>query len=235
MKRMFAIAIALAMLLSAAALAEAADYTGLWYLNDITMEGMSVTPSAFGLEITLELREDGSVTYTSNEEVSEGTWMAEDEAVTVTVGDEPLTLALREDSLVSESDGISMVFGKQLAEVEVFAPAMPVAAAAEDYVGSWKAFKINMDGDYIDTVLLGEEITAAIEGTTITMNGFAFTGDVIETAYVDGALAFEAEDPENALYGAVKAQMLEDGTLSLTLSANDSAFELIMNRIEAEE
>ena len=60
MKKLFAVVIALAMLLSAAAVAEATDFTGMWYLNNMEMEGMTVSAAEFGMEMTFDLKEDGS-------------------------------------------------------------------------------------------------------------------------------------------------------------------------------
>ena len=65
MKKLFAIVIALAMLLSAAALAEAADYTGVWYLNAMEAEGESYSPATFGIEMSIELKEDGTAAGTT--------------------------------------------------------------------------------------------------------------------------------------------------------------------------
>ena len=249
MKKLLAILLAMAMLLCAVALAETVEaveeaaepdpaeaFVGVWYLNEMQMEGMSISPASFGVEMTIELKADGIAVGNSvqGEEVEnkEGTWAVEGDTVTVTIDDEPMVFTVQEGNLVADSDGMVMIFGTEKVEAEIFEPAAArTDAAEEEFAGAWTAFKINMDGTYMDAALLGEEITATIEGTTVTLNGFLFDGDAFETQYADGALAFSVEDPESALIAGIKAQLLEDGTMALTITASEDLV-LIMNRAE---
>ena len=211
-------------------------FVGVWYLNEMQMEGMSISPASFGVEMTIELKADGIAVGNSvqGEEVEnkEGTWALEGDTVTVTIDDEPMVFTVQEGNLVADSDGMVMVFGTEKVEAEIFEPAAArTDAAEEEFAGAWTAFKINMDGSYMDAALLGEEITATIEGTTVTLNGFLFDGDAFETQYADGALAFSVEDPESALIAGIKTELLEDGTMALTITASEDLV-LIMNRAE---
>ena len=98
MKKLFAVVIALAMLLSAAVVAEATDFTGMWYLNNMEMEGMTVSAAEFGMEMTFDLKEDGTVDahQARGEETDDkqGTWTAEGDTVTITVDGEAMEFAL---------------------------------------------------------------------------------------------------------------------------------------------
>lgn len=252
MKKLLAILLAMAMLLCAVALAETAEtveaveeaaepdpaeaFVGVWYLNEMQMEGMSISPASFGVDMTIELNADGTAVGNSVQgeetETKDGTWTLEGDTVTVTIDDEPMVFTVQEGNLVADSDGMVMIFGTEKVEAEIFEPAAArTDAAEEEFAGAWTAFKINMDGSYMDAALLGEEITATIEGTTVTLNGFLFDGDAFETQYADGALAFSVEDPETALIAGIKAQLLEDGTMALTITASEDLV-LIMNRAE---
>ena len=241
MKKLLAVMIALAMLLSAAALAEAADYTGMWYLNQMESEGMVYAPADFGITMSLELKEDGTAVSTQGQgdqsETGEGTWTIEDEGIAVTIDDATESFVLEDGSLIGEADDMKMTFGREPVEVEVFVPAEPKAdAAVEDYAGNWVAFKIDTGEAYVDTALLsGQEfdmsVAAAIEGTTITINGIVFNDEVVEAEFADGALTFAAEKPDEVMLAGVQAQLLEDDTMRMTLTiADDMSF--IMQRAE---
>lgn len=227
MKKLFAIVIALAMLLSAAALAEAADYTGVWYLNAMEAEGESYSPATFGIEMSIELKEDGTAAGTTamgaENETKDGVWEIDGDHVNVTIDDSTLAMTLEDGALIGESDGQKMVFGREKVEVEVYVPAAPKAdAAVEDYAGKWVSAKIGTEGIYMDAAALGLDFTAAIEGTTITLDGILFPSEAIEATFADGALTYAVEDPENALLAGLTAQLLEDGNMSMMVTFSDS-------------
>ena len=228
MKKLFAIVIALAMLLSAAALAEAADYAGVWYLNAMEAEGESYSPATFGIEMSIELKDDGTVVGISSmgggeAEPQAGVWEIDGDHVNVTIDDSTLAMTLEDGALIGESDGQKMVFGREKVEVEVYVPAAPKAdAAVEDYAGKWVSAKIGTEGIYMDAAALGLDFTAAIEGTTITLDGILFPSEAIEATFADGALTYAVEDPENALLAGLTAQLLEDGNMSMMVTFSDS-------------
>ncbi len=233
MKKLFAIVIALAMLLSAAALAEAADYTGVWYLNAMEAEGESYSPATFGIEMSIELKDDGTVVGISSmgggeAEPQAGVWEIDGDHVNVTIDESTLAMKLEDGALIGESDGQKMVFGREKVEVEVYVPAAPKAdATVEDYAGKWVSAKIGTEGIYMDAAALGLEFNANIEGTTITLDGILFSSEAVEATFADGALTYAAEDPENALLAGLTAQLLEDGNISMLVTFSDS-MEFIM-------
>ena len=239
MKKLFAVVIALAMLLSAAAVAEATDFTGMWYLNNMEMEGMTVSAAEFGMEMTFDLKEDGTVDahQARGEETDDkqGTWTAEGDTVTITVDGEAMEFALTDGNLVADADGIKMILGREKIEGEAYVAGEPRTDAAEaDYAGAWNAFKIFSEGLYMDAAVVGfDDLTATVEGTTVTLNGFLFENEAFETALTDGALTYAAEDPDTVMISGIQAQLLQDDTLRLTLTASDDLV-FIMTRAEAE-
>ena len=230
MKKLLAVALALALLL--AACAEAADVAGTWYLNALVMNGATVSPAAFGVEMSITLKEDGTaIAATTNEAGSgEGTWSIDGDEVTVVIDDQPLALALRDGELVADLVAQTMIFGREKAVAETFEPAPPVAAEIEDFDGEWETFQVCISGTYYDTAVLDEAITASVKGGTVTMNGFLFSDTQFETALQDGTLVFRAEDAESVLFDALTLRMLEDGSLSLTLNTGADDVVFILRR-----
>lgn len=233
MKKAFAILMALCMLLSAAALAEAADYTGVWYLTTMETEEGSFAAADFGMEMSMDIKDDGTVATAGNlTEGQEGSWVSEGEGITITIDDSPMTFALVDGNLVGEQDGQKMIFGRE--KIEGYAPAEANAEATEaDFAGNWITFKYGFDSAYMDADIVGIDVSAAIEGTTITLNGLYFDNTVIEAAFADGALTYTAADPDSEIVASVAAQMLQDDTLCLTLDMGGEVA-LIMNRAEVE-
>ena len=236
MKKLVSVILALAMLLSMAAIAETTDYIGVWYLNKLAMEGMELSASSMGMEMTMEIKEDGTASLNGvvegEEQVEEGTWTLEGETLTVTLDESGMDFTLVEGNLVAESDGLSMIFGREKVEEEPFVPAEPKADAAEaDYAGAWVSFAMDMGGMYMDPALFGMGLNASVEGTTLTVDGFLFSNETYELTFADGALSFKAEDPESVMIAGITLQLLEDDTMSITMTSSDDLV-LIMKRAE---
>lgn len=84
MKKIFAMMLALCMMLAAIPVLAETDFTGTWHLN---MVGLTCA--------TFELKADGTCEGTSaasTEKKLSGTWTAEENAVTLTIGEQPLGL-----------------------------------------------------------------------------------------------------------------------------------------------
>ncbi len=238
MKKAFAALVILSMLLSAVAVAEAADVTGTWYLISIESEGMAFNPSDFGMSITMELKEDGTaLSATSGEDdTAEGTWKMEGDKVTVDIDDSPVEFTLADGKLSAEQDGMTMVFSQEEPVADTFTPAAPVEAEEADFAGTWTAVKIGLEGQYYPVSILGGDVTATIDGATITLDGFLFSGTSMPLEFADGKMAFSGTDEESGATLGVAATLLEDGMLALDLDAGDQgAFTFYMNRAEAAE
>ena len=193
MKKAFAALLVLSMLLSAVALAEAADVAGTWYLVQMEQGGQSFNPADFGMEMTLDAgrgRHRHHGRHDRRGRPSVGTWTIDGTTVTVTIDDQPLDFALEDGKLTASQDDMTMIFSQEAPDVEAFVPAEPVEAAVEDFAGTWKAEKIGLEGQYYDVSLLGADITATFEDTTITLDGFMFSNQSLSLEYADGALSF---------------------------------------------
>lgn len=238
MKKAFAALLVLSMLLSAVALAEAADVAGTWYLVQMEQDGQSFNPADFGMEMTLELAEDGTATMnsTSETEPSVGTWTIDGTTVTVTIDDQPLDFALEDGKLIANQDELVMTFSTEAPVGETFAPAAAIEAAEADFEGTWQAAKIGLEGQYYDVSILGADVTATFKGNDITLDGFLFSGQTLSLSYADGALSFSGSDEKSGIEMGIKATLLEDGMMALDLDAGEQgAFTFYMNRAEATE
>ncbi len=238
MKKAFAALLILSMLLSALAVAEAADAAGTWYLIEIQSEGQSLSPADLGMSMTLELKADGTVTATTSmdDEVGEGTWEANGDKVTITINDDPQEFTLADGKLTADEDGMIMVFSQEEPAANAFTPAAAVEAEEADFAGVWTAERIGLEGQYYPVSILGADVTATIEGTTITLDGFMFSNTSMPLEFADGKLSFSGSDDESGITMGITATLLEDGMLALDLDAGESgAFTFYMNRAEASE
>ena len=237
MKKIFAMLLALAMLLGAMAMAEATDVTGTWYAVEMIQGDQSINPAEMGLEITMTLNEDGTATMNGAGDPSEGTWTFDGETLTIQEeGADDTVMTYADGNLTMGDDSMTMVFSQEAPEAEVFAPAAAVEAAVEDFAGTWKAEKIGLEGSYYPVSLLGADITATFEDTTITLDGFLFSNTSIPLEYADGALSVSAADEDSGMAMAVQATLLEDGMLELNLDAGETgAFAFYMVPAEAAE
>jgi len=235
MKKLTAIILTLALLIFPVALAESADFLGTWYLNEMTMGDNVLSPSALGMDMTLELNEDGTAVLASPTEEAarqEATWKLEGDVVTVTVDGEDMTLSLQDGALKGEQGGMGMNFGREKVETETYQPAEARADATEaDYAGNWQAAYMDMDGTYLPASMLGMDLTAVIEGTGMTLNGmYGFENNAYEAAFSDGALVHQGGDDE--MYTSITAQLLEDGALRMTFMSGDTPLVLFLEKAE---
>ena len=236
MKKLLVFALSLALLLSAAAFAESIDYTGVWYLTSLEAEGVTYSPADFGMEMSIEINDNGTATGTTfmggESETVEGSWLFGDVGITLTLDGDPADFVMEDGVLSAEQDGMKMVFSREKPEVEAFVPAAPKAdTAVEDYAGSWTAVKVCYEGNYLDTSVLGFGVNVTIDGTALTVNGFPFEEATFETEFADGALSYTIESSEEEMISGVSARLLEDDTISFTITASEEV-EFILVRAE---
>ena len=107
---------------------EPEEVLGTWYLTELSFEGVSVPASMFGMNITIELLEDGSAVLTAvqenflgmdtedeseadteeeseedNAEIIMGSWTIDGDYLYVDDGEEPMPLLLEDDALITTS------------------------------------------------------------------------------------------------------------------------------------
>ena len=86
MKKGLSILVALAMLLTLAvpALAEAASVAGVWTMTAMISSGVEIDPVSMGMEMSMDLAEDGTGTLTAFGVGSEVTWTFDGATLDVT-------------------------------------------------------------------------------------------------------------------------------------------------------
>jgi len=217
MKKIQTLAIAfiltLAMLCTAALALEPADILGTWYLNAMEVDGMSMNPAMFGMELAMTLEEGGTARMQmSGEDDTMGTWVIDGDEVTIEMDGEGLVFTIEDGNLVASEDEMKMVFGKEQAEdtsAEI-APARTDAVLA-DFNGTWNAYLADFEDMKLPIELLGIEVTLVIEDGNVVMtvseDTLELAGDVSE-----GILMATGEDAGEAVTMAFSLH--EDGVLS---------------------
>lgn len=130
------------------------EVTGIWYLNSMNMNGTEVSPSAMGMELTMELKAGGEAvlitSYDSDDTVEEdnGTWKIEDGNVVLTdSSDAEMVFTYEAGNLMSEEDGTAMTFGMEKTEAEQFEPGKVVEnPELSDFNGTWNATMVDLFG-----------------------------------------------------------------------------------------
>ena len=159
MKKLLSLLLALAMALGMTAFAEAADYLGYWELTGAEASGIAVDLSALGLEMTMELYEDGTCTLVAMGETEEGVWVETENGIAVTDADAAtMEMVLTEDgALATEQDGVTLLF--TLAEY-----AMPLSGlTVADFNGDWTFVYAETMGQLIDAASAGVEMRIVLQ------------------------------------------------------------------------
>ena len=246
MKKLTAMILTLALLICATALAESADFLGTWYLNELDFGGSILAPSVMGMDMIMEINEDGTALLSLEGEEGESqaaTWTLEGDVLTMTVvtegdeevaeGEDTMTMTIQDGVLVAEEGGMGLNFGREKVEAEVYQPGAPVADAADaDYAGQWQATYMDMNGNYIQAALFAMELTVTVDESSMTLTGmYVFDNDALDITYVDGALTHEGKEDE--MYGSIIGQLLDDGTMQLSFLVEDGdPLVLIMEKAE---
>ena len=104
-KRLTALILAVMLLLAAAAHAEAGGLAGTWYLSTVGMGGSVIPASTMGMDMTMQLNEDGTAHLELMGEPQDGTWQAEDGNAVVTVDDTAVTFVYADGIRVGRLTG----------------------------------------------------------------------------------------------------------------------------------
>ena len=189
MKQKLALLLTCLLLAAPLCAAEEASRTGVWVLEDISLEAsLEDGPLAFaydiaegGGEVKLTLEPDGSahvsvtegildaasLSYFTGWEVDAESWAMDGENVLVTApSGAVLTLTPEEGALCARQQGATLRFVRP----EEAAPAAIRAdATLGDFAGSWTAVSADMFGLGMSTDMLGMYMSADIEGNAITL------------------------------------------------------------------
>ena len=221
MNRIFAILLALLVLLSSAALAEAEPVdpapdpaAGDWFT------------SVEGVPVTLSLAPDGGYTLvlpTALGAPQAGTWVLDDGFVRLDDGS-ALNL-VNEELLIWTANGL--IFTREDPALYVPADLLP-DAGLELYAGYWRCAFVDADGVALPAEALDEATDLYIENATVALGGPRF-GDIFWTfAFEGGALAADVNGQSVAL------ALQQDGFLRLTI-VGDAPATLYLQPVLTEE
>lgn len=215
---------------------EAADAVGTWYLNVIEMNGASISPETMDMEMTMTLNEDGSaILVASGQDDATSTWKIENSELLVDDGVTVSTMTLVDDALVTDMYGMTMTFGKEKAEIPVveISPARVVTDVAE-FDGTWKGVYVDYMGTLLPLAILEMDLTLAISGGMVQQVGMMSDSQndtqVATGELVDGALLVTMGEGETIR--TVTMQLHEDGTLSYSMTTDDTTGIIYCERIE---
>ena len=132
---------------------EEKDVIGTWYVNELSMgEGASFHPGAMGMEVTVDIKEDGKMETTSSvygeePEVDESEWKIENDKLLMTYSDQ-------------------MILSQEKEEYEPYVPGKPVEnPTMKDFEGEWsctlmEAFGMQMP---VNADFTGFEMSMSVE------------------------------------------------------------------------
>lgn len=237
MKKGLSVLVALAMLLTLAvpALAEAASVAGVWTMTAMISSGVEIDPVSMGMEMSMDLAEDGTGTLTAFGVGSEVTWTFDGATLDVTDPDGTVSFELQEDgTLRADISGMETIWSSGAADSPEAAPVETPAVATdvEDgaAVGVWQLASASAANIAVDLQAMGLEILIefAEDGTcTMTTNGVSETGAWTQ----DGANISMTDDASGT---ELVFQMLEDGTLLVDLQGMQMIFTYVGEAIEVE-
>lgn len=188
MKKLLSLFLALAMMLGLTAFAETAiDYTGYWELVETAVAGVSVDPATLGLEMSMELYEDGTCALIAQGETETGAWVATENGVAVTDADNiTMDMVLQEDgSLLTEQEGVTLLF----AQMEYALPMAGLTVA--DFNGDWTFIYAETMGQVISAEAAGAEMRIVLQ------DGMGHIDIVDPTGTISADAICEVEEIEN--------------------------------------
>ena len=218
MKKLFAIILAMALLLCGAAMADeaATEISGRWELTGMTRGNQTVDAAALeaaGMTMIFDLYADGTLDAVNGNEQMPGEWTVSGNCVTISLEGDPLDFYLVNGQLQSDdSIGFVMILTRT-GDVEQ-------AAAPEDLVGRWELTGAIMGEEVKDAGALAEMgVTMTVElyadGSASGENGFTLA---------EGSWAADGETVTITLAGSEMPFLLQDGQLR----SNDGSDEVII-------
>lgn len=204
MKKVFAVVLALLLMLCAAAVAEEISYEGYWGLTSITMAGVSVDPSTLGIDAAIAIYADGTcgMTIVSGDSSTNetGTWVATETGLSMTdeSGDvQELTYA--DGTLSMEEAGMTMVFALEESSEPLS------GLTLEDFRGQWSFaylellsyaytpeemgfnMTIDLQGETAHIDITTEEGTESVDGLCEMEDDAGYYGSLLYVSLLDAA------------------------------------------------
>ena len=151
---------------------EEKDVIGTWYVNELSMgEGASFHPGAMGMEVTVDIKEDGKMETTSSvygeePEVDESEWKIENDKILMTHNDQTEECEYKDGKITLTADGTTMILSQEKEEYEPYVPGKPVEnPTMKDFEGEWsctlmEAFGMQMP---VNADFTGFEMSMSVE------------------------------------------------------------------------
>lgn len=158
MKRLYALLLALTMVLGCAAVAEeTADYVGYWVVTSTEINGKTYDPAALGVNAYMELYADGTCLLVAMDEMLDGTWTVTPTGITTTDADGDAAVYTYVDgALMVEEDGCKLFFTPE-------AYTMPLGGLTlADFEGDWVFTYVEVGNEVYYADELGVEMTLSI-------------------------------------------------------------------------
>lgn len=158
----------LAVCVFASALAlDAEQVAGTWYLTQVEMGGEKLLPDEVGVDISIELLEDGKANLISAGNATAGTWSVDGEKVIVADPGNNLIVFTGDGHQLSTVIGDTpMVFGRESVRHE--RPVAVVAESAEEFYGYWESKYYFTATKFVEMDTLGIALQIHIDEEGIT-------------------------------------------------------------------
>lgn len=207
------------------------DVTGEWYLISVEANGREVPASAMGLEMTLSMREDGTLSLLEIEDGEEddadteaGTWELDGFEGTALIDDDRYELSVFGESLslleIDDDDTYYLNFGREK-PAEVTISPVKEDPALEDFDGTWEAKSIELFGISTPCEEIGLSCTLTISGGEITCDMITVNEETGEEETLNCTLKGDLEDEVLSVLGGEEEdyidfslQLHEDGTMT---------------------
>lgn len=192
MKKLFAMLLALTMLLGCTVFAEAVDYTGVWVLTGMETEDMTMDMtllSQLGMEMTMTVNADGTMFTTTMGVTENGTWAATDKGIAITDDEETIEFVYVDDMLRLEEDGAAMMLTREGAAPAVAAKEAAAVLAGVDpaaFEGTWTLTTVNFLGIEMPAAEMGMLMEFVLAGGsgTVTLQEDEEAAETIPVVYV---------------------------------------------------
>lgn len=212
------------------------DVIGTWYVNSLTMDGLSVFhPGAIMMEMTLEINEGGKGKVTTSSEESEPDvndfeWKIDGDNIVITSDDEVLEGVYSDGNLSIDLDGMTMTLGQEKEEYVPYEPGKAVEdTKIEDFDGDWNSTLMSAFGMQVPTgTLFDMQMNLSISGgkaTLVTIEDGTETTAELEGELDQNALVLksteektENEEEDYSLFSTetMRLYLLDDGKLCFT-------------------
>ena len=192
-------------------------FGGHWYLNTVTMDGITVSAADLDMPLTLQMNEDG-IAFVNLPEEEEGTWSIEGDNLIIVIPDEEDSVFLERDGQLFMSDmGVSLVFGREAAQPD-YVPGQPAEGVTEaDLNGTWECFRVSRSGMSIPIELAADSLEELVGFSSI---GLEIRGTNVRATGTEEILNFELENGvlKNETFPLSALTLLDDGVLAAELS-----------------